>query len=133
MRFSFIFALMILAFVVNVKSQSIDSIKASIAQLEKDLKQKISEIQQKPPNFTITLDKLRNELAKRPVSCRICFKETEGSSQCQLNRNSCSDWTSSTNNATAAWTQDFRDDTDERPGGCVFNWKVECKYETPNL
>ena len=52
--------------------------------------------------------------------CRICFKETEWSTQCQGNRNSCSDW-------NWWWTLPFRDDTDGRDGGCKYQWKVECK------
>ena len=47
--------------------------------------------------------------------------ETEGSSQCQGSRNSCSNWSTS-----ADWTHGFRDDTDIRGGGCTYHWKVEC-------
>lgn len=54
--------------------------------------------------------------------CRVCFQETEGSSQCQGNRNSCSAWSKSPN-----WTAKFRDDTDGRGGGCNYQWKMECR------
>jgi hypothetical protein len=60
---------------------------------------------------------------QRIVRCRICFRETEGSSQCQGNRNSCSAWS----DLGADWTQAFRDDTDNRSGGCTYQWKVECQ------
>nr|VFK78043.1 MAG: Collagen triple helix repeat-containing protein [Candidatus Kentron sp. SD] len=65
----------------------------------------------KPPN-TIT-------------QCRICFRETEGSSQCQGTRSSCSGWASLTNK-NPSWTAPFRDDTDGRGGGCRYQWKLEC-------
>ncbi len=66
-----------------------------------------------------------NELTKRIKECRICFRETEGSDQCQRNRNTCSGW--STSLRTGNWTKVFRDDTDHRPGGCFYQWKLECK------
>ena len=59
-------------------------------------------------------------------SCRICFKETEGSSQCQGNRNSCSGWS---NEENMSWTSPFRDDTDRRDGGCKYQWRIECRIE----
>lgn len=40
---------------------------------------------------------------------RICFQETERSSQCQGPSSTCSGWSSS-----PAWSQPFRDDTDNR-------------------
>ena len=55
--------------------------------------------------------------------CRICFKETEGSSQCQLNRESCSGWTTTFD---PIWTAPFRDDTDDRSGGCEYQWYLDC-------
>ena len=45
---------------------------------------------------------------------RICFKETERSSQCQGPSHSCSGWSS-----RPAWTQAFRDDTDNRGGAAT--------------
>lgn len=55
--------------------------------------------------------------------CRICFKETEGSSQCQGTRESCSGWTAL---ADPDWTSPFRDDTDDRGGGCKYQWYLDC-------
>lgn len=70
-------------------------------------------------------NKLTNDLAhvkgKIVHACRVCFMETEGSSQCQGTRNSCSNWSTSPD-----WTAGFRDDTDARGGGCTYHWKVEC-------
>ncbi|MEN8219645.1 MAG: hypothetical protein ABFS56_25495 [Pseudomonadota bacterium] len=56
------------------------------------------------------------------TECRICFQEREGSSQCQGTRSSCSGWSSN-----PKWTSPFRDDTDNRGGGCQYQWKIECK------
>lgn len=57
--------------------------------------------------------------------CRVCFKETEGSSQCQGNRQSCSGW-SAPGLGSPSWTSPFRDDTDNRGGGCRYQWFLEC-------
>ena len=51
---------------------------------------------------------------------RICFKEVEGSSQCQGTRDTCSGW-----NDAEAWTAWFRDDTDNRGGGCKYHWMID--------
>ena len=56
--------------------------------------------------------------------CRVCFKEVEGSSQCQGNRQSCSGW--SAPGRDPSWTSPFRDDTDNRGGGCIYQWFLEC-------
>ena len=61
-------------------------------------------------------------------ACRVCFKETEGSSQCQQSRHSCSGWTSADD---PAWTLPFRDDTDGRPGGCGYQWFLDCTSAKP--
>ena len=53
---------------------------------------------------------------------RICFKETERSSQCQGPSHTCSGWSYS-----PAWSQPFRDDTDNRGGGCHFQWRIEAQ------
>ena len=55
--------------------------------------------------------------------CRVCFKETEGSTQCQGYRQSCSGWTYK---PKPAWTRPFRDDTDNRGGGCRYQWYLDC-------
>ena len=57
---------------------------------------------------------------------RLCFKETEGSSQCQGTRSSCTGWTPS-----PSWTDRFRDDTDNRGGGCRYAWKIESRSPQP--
>ena len=59
----------------------------------------------------------------RPVTrCRLCFREIEGSDQCQRSRSSCSGWSTSPD-----WTSPFRDDTDGRGGGCTYQWRLECQ------
>lgn len=54
--------------------------------------------------------------------CRICFQEGEGSSQCERNRDTCSGY----GTTDGGWTEWFRDETDNRNGGCQYHWKVEC-------
>ena len=56
--------------------------------------------------------------------CRVCFKETESSSQCQGNRQRCSGWSEEEN---PEWTLPFRDDTDNRGGGCAYYWYLDCQ------
>ena len=68
--------------------------------------------------------KIESRTSTGARNCRVCFKETEGSSQCQGSRNSCSGWTTDNN---PAWTASFRDDTDNRSGGCTYQWYLECK------
>ena len=57
--------------------------------------------------------------------CQVCFRETEGSSQSQRNRHSCRRWTTVD---YPAFTDAFRDDTDNRSGGCLYSWYLDCKY-----
>ena len=65
-------------------------------------------------------------LATKIGECRICFREIEGSSQCREgSRNTCSGWSSPDSNG--AWTAWFRDDTDNRGGGCKYQWRLECR------
>jgi hypothetical protein len=71
------------------------------------------------------IGKLQDQMSRRINQCRICFRETEGSDQCQGNRNSCSDWTGI--GGPESWTQPFRDDTDNRLGGCTYQWRLECR------
>jgi len=59
------------------------------------------------------------------LACRVCFQETEGSSQCQLSRKSCSGWAENLEHSNA-WTAPFRDDTDQRSGGCKYQWFLDC-------
>lgn len=72
-----------------------------------------------------TLATLRGELGELVRECRICFQEVEGSSQCQRSRNTCSGWSSPGN--TGDWSEVFRDDTDDRGGGCAYQWRLECR------
>ena len=58
-------------------------------------------------------------------TCRVCFKETEGSSQCQGSRQTCSGWSAK---ESPEWTLPFRDDTDNRGGGCAYYWYLDCQY-----
>ena len=62
---------------------------------------------------------------RRNKEYRLCFAETEGSSQCQGSRRSCTDWS-----RTPSWTSSFRDDTDRRSGGCKYAWKIESRITT---
>ena len=77
------------------------------------------------PNLNEQLAKIKSQLTVTITQCRICFREIEGSTQCQLNRDSCSGWSLPDN--THAWTKPFRDDTDKRAGGCKYLWRLECK------
>lgn len=56
--------------------------------------------------------------------CRVCFKETQGGSQCQGTRESCSGWAAV--GANPSWTLPFHDNTDNRSGGCTYNWYLDC-------
>ena len=67
----------------------------------------------------------RSPQPREPIQvCRVCFKEVEGSSQCQGNRQSCSGW--SAPGRDPSWTSPFRDDTDNRGGGCIYQWFLDC-------
>jgi len=66
--------------------------------------------------------------AHRVTRCRLCFREIEGSSQCQRSRHSCSGWSTS-----PSWTSPFRDDTDRRGGGCTYQWRLECAWPCMTL
>lgn len=80
-------------------------------------------------NTNRMLDNFASRLAAlegRPPAvrrCRICFLETEGSSQCQGNRHSCSSWSDS-----PGWTEPFRDDIYSRGGGCKYQWSIQCQH-----
>jgi hypothetical protein len=82
---------------------------------------------QPTPGIDVIVQALERRVAAleaRSYRCRLCFRETEGSSQCQGTRASCSGWS----DAGADWTAPFRDDTDDRSGGCNYQWKVECQW-----
>lgn len=52
---------------------------------------------------------------------------TEGSDQCQGNRKSCSEWASS-DFSDAHLTDPFQDNTDNRGGGCTYQWFLDCTF-----
>jgi len=62
--------------------------------------------------------------------CRVCFSETEGSSQCHGSRYSCSGWSDL---PVPSWTAPFRDLTDGRGGGCTYQWRVECRHNRESI
>lgn len=54
--------------------------------------------------------------------CRIHFLETEGMrGQCGGNRSTVTGWSNN-----PAYSAGFRDHTDNRPGGCIYQWRLEC-------
>jgi len=56
--------------------------------------------------------------------CRVCFKETENTEACGGSIDTCSGWSDLT---VVPWTEDFNDMTDNAPGGCEYQWRVECE------
>ena len=54
--------------------------------------------------------------------CRVCLSVTGPYDQCQGHRNTCSGWSTS-----PSFSPYYRDDTDNRGGGCYMHWKLECK------
>ena len=61
--------------------------------------------------------------------CKICFKETEGSVACQAYRDTCTNWEGYSvdgGRLDGGWTLGFRDDTDNRAGGCNYTWRLVC-------
>jgi len=83
-------------------------------------------VEQKGNEYDRAIQDLKGKVARLEQvavkACRVCFKETEGSSQCQGYRYSCSGWSTSPD-----WTLEFRDDTDNRAGGCQYHWMIECQ------
>ena len=72
-------------------------------------------------NYSWSIEERVNTNLPVPQLCRVCFWETEGSSQCQGTRASCSGY------SNGGFTAGFRDDTDNRGGGCRYRWSLECK------
>jgi len=70
-----------------------------------------------------------SKVVNEESACRVCFREIEGSSQCQLSRKSCSGWAENWEHSIS-WTAPFRDDTDNRSGGCKYQWFLDCVPET---
>lgn len=84
------------------------------------------------PFAVITLLLIQQATSANSKEFRICFQETEGSSQCQGTRSDCSDWSGHADvTQSAAWTNWFRDDTDGRGGGCKYQWKVDEREISP--
>jgi len=77
--------------------------------------------------YSWKIEQRRNSAMKEKKVCRVCFRETEGSSQCHGTRNSCSGWTTG---GPVQWTAPFRDDTDFRAGGCTYQWFLDCVPQT---
>ncbi len=75
-------------------------------------------VQQKFNQFSNDLVYVKSRIVH---ACRVCFREVEGSSQCGGHRDTCSGWSTSSD-----WTAGFRDDTDSRGGGCIYQWKLDC-------
>ena len=109
---------------VRMLTSSIQTLTTTVSQrhttIDSQLQQLGSRLDSSVTSLTSSVQSVSSSAVKR---CRVCFYESEGSSQCQGNRNSCSQWS----DAGAGWTQAFRDDTDNRGGGCHYQWKVECQ------
>ena len=70
-------------------------------------------------------------MSQIPISrCRICFREIQGSDECQGSRYTCSGWSDL---PVPSWTKWFRDDTDNRLGGCTYQWRAECKWSITGI
>lgn len=126
-------------FVVIVWSVFGQSVTNDVDQLKKDIaeaKQQLQLLNDELANMTTTveqkdatcnqrIDRIESQIGNASTvhRCRVCFKETEGSDQCQGNRHSCSGWS---NEISPNWTLPFRDDTDNRWGGCVYQWYLDC-------
>ena len=62
------------------------------------------------------------------TSCRVCFQETENSAGCGGARDTCSAWGSPQVNETLPeWSDPFLDDTNDKNGGCTYQWRLKCK------
>ena len=115
---------------INGLSTGVDGLRTSL----ENLKSTVSVVSNQLYGLNVDVSNLKNTVSNLGATisavssqsvkaCRICFKETEGSSQCQGYRYSCSSWS---NQGTVDWTLGFRDDTDGRDGGCNYHWLVEC-------
>ena len=98
---------------------------------QSESKVKIQELESRISEMRQALEDHSHEKIEAAFTeCRICFKETEGSSQCQGRRESCSAWSGRNDvdgDVVGNWTTPFRDDTDNRPGGCKYQWMVQCR------
>lgn len=69
---------------------------------------------------TVNISSSGSRLRRQAAGLRICFQETEGTSQCQGSRSTCSGYSSN-----PSWTAPFRDETDNRAGGCTYQWQIQ--------
>lgn len=115
-------------------TNDIDQLKTDIAKAKQQLQRLNDElanmtttVEQKDATCNQRIDRIESQIGNASTStvhrCRVCFQETEGSDQCQGNRNSCSGWS---NETSPKWTEPFRDDTDDRSGGCKYQWHLDC-------
>src|ERR1700686_1367443 len=65
-----------------------------------------AEVRAAKKDLEAQIAKFQAQISRRISQCRICFRETEGTDQCQGNRASCSDWTGI--GSSESWTQPFR-------------------------
>ena len=117
------------------------SIELNYLRWDFTLQDQLSKVSVREDNITLLFDRFQQSIMDRKLlvlsllfigwrsvcwtsrgGFRICFKETERSSQCQGPSHTCSGWSCS-----PAWSQPFRDDTDNRGGGCYYQWRVEAQ------
>jgi len=108
--------------VIDPRLQLLES-DSTYSESELELQKTISTLKFDIAALNETIQTIQNT-PQQPRECRVCFRELEGSSQCQGNRNSCSGWDIT---EPGKWTELFRDDTDNRDGGCHYQWVVECR------
>jgi len=95
----------------------------TIARNGDDCSQRIDEVESQVPAVQ---EQWRYSYAR----CRVCFRETEGSSRCQGSRCSCSGWSDL---PVPSWTAPFHDVTDGRGGGCTYQWHVQCRRSRESI
>lgn len=112
----------------NVKSE-LDTIQEEV----KEAKQQISDstqvgirrLRQEESVSIANMEKSLKDLLQNGgviTECRVCFKAGGPNDQCGGDRNTCSGWSSE-----PQWTDVFNDDTDDKPGGCSYQWNIECR------
>jgi len=86
---------------------------------------RVKELEEENKKLESIVDGLSKNKLGFVKRCRICFNEAEGTTgQCLGERSTCSGWSSS---SSPQWTQKFRDNTYYEPGGCVYQWRVQCQ------
>ena len=114
---------------VNIQNIQIDQSKLQETRISKhdSLENRFNQLKSEVNSVLDTVNNQNSQIYLRAKGCRICFREIEGSSQCQQNRHTCTGYTS-VGSTSSGWTAPFRDDTDNRGGGCTYQWIVECYY-----